>query len=140
MLYTQGIGKRMPLSYHWNRNSLQIVCRGQVYMLPADDARYPWALAALSQSEQAVLNVLDGDIPVFLEHGTQWTVSALPDGEDALHEDAWEFIDVFDDNVDACSGACEHLLINTNAERIRVCSADNAVVFSLSRTITLANQ
>ena len=128
----------MPLSYHWNPNSLQIVCQGSIHMLPADDIRYPWALLALSQSEQAVLAVLNGDVPVFVDQGTQWSASCLPEGQDAANEDAWEFIDCFEDSLQACAMACEYLLANTDAERVRVCNENGAVIFALSKHIELA--
>lgn len=128
----------MPLSYHWNPNSLQIVCRGSVHMVPADDIRYPWALLALSQSEQAVLDVLGGDVPVFVDQGTQWTASFLPEGEDASNEAAWELVDVFDDSVQACATACEYLLANTDTERVRVTNEHDCVIFGLLRNFELA--
>lgn len=128
----------MPLSYHWNQNSLQIVCRGNMHMLPADDIRYPWALIALSQSEQAVLAVLDGDVPVFVDQGTQWNASFLPEGENASNNDAWELIDFFEDSVQACAAACEYLLANPDVECVRVCNENDAEIFALSRNIELA--
>lgn len=128
----------MPLSYHWNPNSLQIVCRGSVHMVPAEDARYPWALAALSQSEQAVLDVLDGNVPVFTDLGTEWTAYFLPEGEDAMNESAWEVVDVAEDYVQACATACDYLLANADAERVRVVSESGEQIFSLFRNIPLA--
>lgn len=128
----------MPLSYHWNPNSLQIICEGRVHMLPVDDARYPWALAALSQSEKAVLDVLKGDIPLFMDRNTQWTTSFLPEHEDASNDAAWEMVDVLEDYVQACSVACDYLLANTDAERVRVVSEQGEEIFALSRNIKLA--
>lgn len=128
----------MPLSYHWNPNSLQIICEGRVHMLPVDDARYPWALVALSQSERAVLDVLNGDIPLFMDRNTQWTTSFLPEHEDASNDAAWEMVDVLDDYAQACSVACDYLLTNTDAERVRVVSNSGEEIFALSRKIKLA--
>ena len=128
----------MPLSYHWNQNSLQIVCQGNMHMLPADDIRYPWALIALSQSEQAVLAVLAGEVPVFVDQETQWSASFLPDGEESSNNDAWELIDFFEDSVQACAASCEYLLANSDAEHVRVCNENGAEIFALSRNIKLA--
>ena len=107
-------------------------------MLPVDDARYPWALAALSQSEKAVLDVLDGNIPLFMDRNTQWTTSFLPEHENASNDAAWEMVDVLEDYVQACSVACDYLLANTDAERVRVVSEQGEEIFALSRNIKLA--
>lgn len=128
----------MPLSYHWNSNSLQIVCQGAVHLLSADDARYPWALAALSQSEQAVINVLAGDVPVFSEQNVPWLVQALEEDHHPDDESAWETVDEFDDCVRACTLAGEYLLLNSTAQDVRVLNEDGLPVYRLSRRIALA--
>ena len=128
----------MPLSYHWNSNSLQIVCQGSVHLLCADDARYPWALAALSQSEQAVVNILAGDVPVFPEQNVPWLVQALEEGQDPTDANAWETVDEFDDCVRACTLAGEYLLLNGTAQDVRVLNEAGLEVYRLSRSIALA--
>jgi hypothetical protein len=107
-------------------------------MLPEDDIRYPWALAALSQSEAAVLDVLAGKIPVFVDQGMQWTASYLPAGENDANEQAWELVDIFDDSVQACTTACAYLLANSETDSVRVSSETGVRIFVLSRNITLA--
>lgn len=128
----------MPLSYHWNSNSLQIVCQGAVHLLSADDARYPWALAALSQSEQAVVDVLAGDVPAFADQNVPWLVQALEEDQDPEDENAWETVDEFDDCVRACTLAGEYLLLNGTTQDVRVLNEHGVQVYRLSRHIALA--
>lgn len=128
----------MPLSYHWNPGSLQIVSSNSVHLLPADDIRYPWALLALSQSEKAVLAVLNGEVPVFVDLGAQWTASVLPESADPTEEDAWQFIDMFDDSIAALAFACEYLLVSPDAQRVRVTNEQGVSIFDLARNFELA--
>lgn len=122
----------MPLSYHWNTNSLQIVHKGNIHLLPSDDARYPWALQALSVSEHAVERVLNGELPNFTGMGTSWTLECRDDTSD------WEVVDVFEDYWQACVTACEYLLSNTGAERVRVMNDAGEQIYALSSRIELA--
>lgn len=122
----------MPLSYHWNSNSLQIVCKGNIHLLPSDDSRYPWALQALSESEAAVERVLTGDVPNFTGHGISWTLEYIDENT------SWEVVDIFEDHWHACAAACEYLLSYSSAERVRVMSDAGEQIYGLSRRIELS--